>query len=145
MKREALRFTGIIIFIFISVFFLSGCKGQIDADESGWLGTYTTDSIPVKGYDIDRVGTMITVARRFAFKQKKDFNDPDNYLTQLSSLMVHDLQTELEEQAKGLGYNALVGYRITVAQSLDTDNSDSDIRGRGYAVVMAQAVPVYSD
>ncbi len=142
-SRKQNIFPLLLVVLFISI--LASCKGEIQGSDQNWLGTYSTDSVPVKGYSIEKAGTMITMARRFTASQQKNFNDSDNYLTELSNIAVKELQIELENRAKDEGFNALIGYRLTITQSMQSAKDQKETRGRGYALVIAQAVPVYAD
>lgn len=134
-----------LVFLFLSSFVLFASAEKNAPGEGAFLGAFTTDTYPVSGYEVVGAGDTISTAQIMFQAQGGDLNaEKGNYLGALTETMLNGIRQSLIEQAKKAGYDAIIGYRVTVAQTFDGFGS-SIINGNygvGYAAVMAQGVPV---
>lgn len=110
-----------------------------------FYGVFTTDTYPVHGYKITEAGDTISTASVMFQSQGNDLNSEEsNYLGSLTDAMLNGVRQSLIDKAKKDGYQAVIGYKLTVAQTFNGYGS-SVINGKygvGYASIMAQGVPV---
>ena len=104
---------------------------------------FTTDTCPVKEQKIIKAGTLITEFIYFKAPQRSDFQNKDNFL-QLLGRYILDVETVLTKSAISKGYNAIIGYKLTITPSYNGFGSSTvnNMEGIGYSLITAQGVPV---
>ncbi len=123
-----------------------GYGGAVNVFAEEWLGVFTTDTYPVDGCKIVKAGALIQNSHSFLAEQHRDEileNNEKNFIKRLSSSIINR-SDELEKDAKVMGFNAIVGFKVIVSpmyKGFDTTRA-FDPDGYGLAVVVGQGVPV---